>query len=371
MVVLSLAACEDDQPNRADAVDAGAVDAGDGVDVPDVPTVAGRAKVDLLFMIDDSIAMEERQKAFAAALPALFQALSAGKRGAPDLHLGVISSSVGAGPTPVGDQCPPGGDRGRMQIRPGCGVDPSAEGFVRFDPGGYANVPDGPDSLAKVAACMVPLGMRGCGLEHQLMSLYLALDGKTNLEQSAFVRDDAVLAIILLSDEDDCSGPPDANFFSDPIPGQDHGLRCALKGHLCGGKPIPTAPFVWPLSDCAPAGRGSSDEKARLVDVGFFVDFIKNLKPNPDRDLFVGSVIGWSDDPAARYRIAEITVPSGTQLWSAPICQDQVAGSAAPGIRLHAFTKSFASNALFTICAPDLSAPLAQMGAQIAALLAR
>jgi hypothetical protein len=377
VLVMSLGACHDDEPNRVDAgvADVGAGDGGGTSDSStadatiDVPLAAGKAKLDLLFMIDNSIAMVERQRAFAAAVPALFEALSAGKRGAPDLHFGVISSSVGAGPTPVGSQCPPGGDRGRMQVLPGCGLDASEEGFVRFNPGGYTNIP-GADSLAKVAACLVPLGMKGCGLEHQLMSLYFALDGKTNVEQNAFLRDDAVLAVILLSDEDDCSGRPDADFFSDPIPGQDHGLRCSLKGHVCGGKAIPEAPFVWPLSDCAPSVSGSIDDKSHLVDVSFFVDFLKSRKPDPDRDLFVGSIIGWSEDPAAQYRITEVTVPTGPQLWAAPICQDQVAGSAAPGIRLHAFTKSFPHNAVFTICEPDLSGPLAAMGVQIAGLLA-
>jgi hypothetical protein len=367
----------------------GVTDAGGSFDAADAPMTAdARAdavdvaaphdfalgtttrKLDLLFVIDNSAGMAERQMALSAALPALFQSLSAAAGGPPDLHLGVISSNVGAGPTQVAAECPPGGDRGHLQVLPNCGLIPGAGDFIRVDGSGNSNIVGGAANVASVAACMARLGSNGCGYEHQLLSMYFALDGKTNVDQNAFLREDAALAIILLSDEDDCSGAPSADFFADVIPGQTGSLRCSLKGHLCGGKPLPATSFTWPLSDCAPYVRTDPGlQNSRLVDVAFFVDFIKSNKPSPDERIFVGSIFGWSDAPAAQYELVETMTSSGTLIGAGSICDKGAAIKAAAGIRLHAFTTSFSHNVVATICQADLSGPLAAMGTKIADVL--
>jgi hypothetical protein len=386
--LLLVLGCESGQdPTDAGTIDGGASDFGssdsggpdsrspDSVDaarpdVPlDVPVAVIKPKLDLLFVIDNSDGMGERQVALAAALPSLFELLSAGPAGLPDLQVGVISSNVGAGPTQPALECPPGGDRGRLQVLADCGLAPTAGGFIRVDARGDTNIKGGVGNLAQVAGCMARLGIKGCGYEHQLLSLYFALDGKTNPEQNVFLRDDANLAVIVLSDEDDCSAAPNADFFQDKIPGQDGSLRCSLKGHLCGGNPIPAAPFVWPLKDCSPYERGPGEEMSRLIDVSFFVDFLKSRKRSP-RHIFVGSIVGWTDDPAAQYRIGVFNAPTGpnsteVRAYAAPICQDQVAGSANPAIRLHAFAKSFPNHGVYSICEADLSKTLSAIGAQI------
>jgi hypothetical protein len=65
-----------------------------------------------------------------------------------------------------------------------------------------------------------------------------------------FLRENAYLAIVLVTDEDDCSAEPNNaandNIFTgnpmDPntsIPTETSSLRCAARGHVCNGNPIP------------------------------------------------------------------------------------------------------------------------------------
>ena len=56
--------------------------------------------------------------------------------------------------------------------------------------------------IADVFGCLARLGTEGCGLEEQLASVRAAL---TRGRSEGFLRDDAYLAVILISDEDDCS----------------------------------------------------------------------------------------------------------------------------------------------------------------------
>jgi len=57
----------------------------------------------------------ETQQKLLANFPMLMQVLRNLPDGLPDLHIGVVSSSMGAGPTADIAQCPPGGDGGRLQ----------------------------------------------------------------------------------------------------------------------------------------------------------------------------------------------------------------------------------------------------------------
>ena len=88
-----------------------------------------------------------------------------------------------------------------FQVRPGCGLDTTAGGyFLTVDGQGKTNFTG---SLPQVFSCMVVLGTGGCGYEHQLQSLRGAIaNPPVNVENRGFVRDDARLGIVILSDED-------------------------------------------------------------------------------------------------------------------------------------------------------------------------
>src|SRR5262249_12254666 len=82
-----------------------------------LPEPHGR-KIDMLFMIDNSLSMQPLQTKLAASFPPLIQVLKDLPGGLPDLHIGVISSSMGAGQELGIPQCAPGGDGGRLQFAP-------------------------------------------------------------------------------------------------------------------------------------------------------------------------------------------------------------------------------------------------------------
>ena len=63
--------------------------------------------------------------------------------------------------------------------------------------------------------CIAAVGSAGCGFEAPLEAVYRVLT--TPAINPGFLRDDALLVVILMTDEDDCSAPPDTTLF-DPSP---------------------------------------------------------------------------------------------------------------------------------------------------------
>ncbi len=190
--------------------------------------------------------MIQELQSFAAALEAL-------PGGLPDLHVAVVSSDMGAPGDSVGSiGCTVFGDEGQFQAAPrgdctATGLNPGAM-FIS-NSGGVANYTG---ELSDVLTCIAALGSNGCGFEHQLASVARALgaDGLPPPAANAgFLRDDAELAIILLSNEDDCSAPPNTTLYSlngfqqsqeNPL-GPIANYRCNRYGHLCKD-PLSTNP---------------------------------------------------------------------------------------------------------------------------------
>jgi len=211
--------------------------------------------LDILFMIDDSPSMEDKQALLAANTPAFMNVLKNipgpdGKPGLPDVHVAVISSDLGAGPTAV-DQCRPGGDRGLFfgaRQKPECGfTDPDAR-FIVSSQGGTLNNFTG--DISAVFGCLARLGSRGCGQEHQLQALRVALYDGVTPENKGFLRPEAYLGIVLLTDEDDCSADPNTDLFTQNYPGFAPSWRCAREGHLCNGRAPPSGEFSTPYESC-------------------------------------------------------------------------------------------------------------------------
>lgn len=185
------------------------------------------AKLDLLFVVDNSDSMGDKQALLAGAMTRLFERIDV-----KDIHVGALSSSIATG----GDLCRLNNqdDRGRLINRvaqhdlsvivPG-----SEKGFLSFGPGG--SVPDRASLAERSAALIMGAGQAGCGFEAQLEALYrfavepdppafIAIDDLTHraswsgideeilAQRSAFFRPDSVVAIVVLTDEDDGSIDP-------------------------------------------------------------------------------------------------------------------------------------------------------------------
>ncbi len=269
-------------------------------------------KVDILFMIDDSYSMHPKQEELKAEFPQLISRL----KGFADAklpawyHIGVVTSDLGAG-TLDGSGCSPGGLGGKLQAL-GRGADAKACKIVGNDtstgvPANYidynqltgdSNLPAGQD-LPTTFQCMASVGDGGCGFEHQLESVYRALHDVPK-ENEGFLRDDALLAVVFLTDEDDCSAPPDSDLFGSDTDtlkkyGRQDSLRCTRFG-LAGGSPamspLPDTSGVISNIEAAPVPDQSASV-GHLYTIDRYINFFKSpksdggVKENPDDVILV------------------------------------------------------------------------------------
>lgn len=267
---LSLAACE---PARLPT------DAGSDAYVVRPPVAVG---LDLLFMVDTSGAMAEEQSMLVDALPRLFAAITSGDLDADgiedmapitSLHVGIVTPNMGAAQYTGVPTCAPGlGDDGILRARSRITVTPCMadypSGIFEFAAG------DAVEDFSSSIGCVAYAGTGGCGFEQQLeaalkavtptrpqewtaegyvpprfVSAEGAIDavpGNAQGRNRGFVRADSALAIVLVTDEDDCSVrdyglfvTADPRFMSVPL-----NLRCHTYGEPQMGIVHPVARYV-------------------------------------------------------------------------------------------------------------------------------
>jgi len=218
-------------------------------------------KVDLLLMIDNSQSMGDKQSEVGKRIPLLIKELTAPGdpkiKGVNDLHVGVISSSLGSYGTSACDPTNPhNNDHGHLLKRPGDTI--SGTGWVQPSdtgeptsapcPGGIADASPiswtlgGDTNAAQAAASCVVQSVKedGCGYENQLESAYhflidpdpwqdakvdctlgpsgdncgtnkinvTGVDADLLAERKAFLRTDSLLAVLMVTDENDASLKP-------------------------------------------------------------------------------------------------------------------------------------------------------------------
>ena len=327
-----------------------------------------RDKVDILFMVDNSNSMAPKQQALRQSFPELVTRIeNLATTGAPaSFHIGVITSDLGAGPTTVSGQCPPGGDNGQLRTA----ASPSAEnlpaactgftlpgGFIDYDSStGTSNV--GSLDVATAFTCLASVGERGCGFEHQLESVYRALT--TPSTNPGFLRDDALLVVVLLTDEDDCSAPPDSPLFdSSPAGiatyGALHSFRCTQFGITCDGKPLTGGDLVG--MNCAPATGGP------LFDVSRYTQLFGDggVKQNGSDVLLVSFAA-----PPTPFNVVatmpcadDITTPSCGILQHS--CGDGTPFFGDPAVRIDSVLASTDNAVTASICGDDYAATLDSM----------
>jgi hypothetical protein len=319
--------------------------------------------VDILFMIDNSPSMQQEQDNLARNFPAFIDELKKIPGGLPSVHIGIISSDLGPGLTPLQGGCPlVGGDRGILQVKAGCGLNAN-ERFLVSTPNGTANpTVNFTGDLGTVFSCMAKLGTGGCGYEHQLQASRVALYDMSAPDNKGFLREQAYLAIIYITDEDDCSAELNTDLFTDDMTfaGTASSFRCAQVGHLCGGKSPPIGEFSAPLADC------DSNEKGRLIPVGAMIESIRAVKHNPDQQILVSGIFGWPNNPAvAQYRYAK----GRDGLDYASGCTS-ANGDATSALRMKKFVDGFGANgSFFSICQDDFRPAMQKIGEKLAAKL--
>jgi hypothetical protein len=172
--------------------------------------------------------------------------------------------------------------------------------------------------------------------------------GLTNPANDGFLREDALLAVIIVSDEDDCSAydggifDPTQTDISDPL-GPLSSFRCFEFGIVCDGDD-PRTPGA--KSECA-----SRDASAYVTPVQDYVDFLHGLKYDSSM-VVVAGIFGDSDD------VAVGTDDNGNPQLQASC--SSAGGVAFPGVRLQQFLDGFPErNRFASICEDDLGGPLA------------
>ncbi|UJR84042.1 hypothetical protein [Sandaracinus amylolyticus] len=212
--------------------------------------------LDLVLMMDSSGSLEAEQTRFVAALPRFFRALTSGDHdedGTPEhtpvrsLHVGVVTSDMGSAGFPIPTCGTEFGDDGRFVRSASAslgGCPATYPTFFEFAAG------DDVSALANDVSCVAQTEhLEGCGFEQPLESVLKALSPAVPTEWTAegfepptfldgtlghgagmhagFSRRDAVLAILLLTDEDDCS-VSDVELFDQTSPryGGELSFRC-------------------------------------------------------------------------------------------------------------------------------------------------
>ncbi len=353
---------------------------------------SGERQLDLLFVIDDASGMTEMQSKLYDQIPNFLGVLLSLPT-PPDLHVAVISSDLGA----PGDQaasigCTQTGDQGMFQVQPrGTCTDSTLAPGATFISVGHGVANYTAASVSDVVRCILPLGAEGCRFGHPLASIVRALgaDGAPPPASNAgFLRGNASLAIIILSNEDDCSASSRNTALYSLNNGPDNlinsigpltSYRCNEFGHLCidpHGKD-PTA-FVQPPETTPTDAQGtpsaptldlvdcqSNETGGLLTPVGTFVDEIRALKPSdPDNLIVVSAIVG----PPSPYSVAWVPAVGAQaaegELWpqiehscGAPgginpeATQTATDGSFGdPGVRLAQFVKAFGNGAVASIC---------------------
>jgi len=354
---LLLAACTD----HSDTVTVGQLQ--DVLVLPAIPT----DDLDVLFMVDDSPSMLDKQTSLHDSFPRMMDQLGLLPDGLPNLHVGVITSDMGtlsldgvyspAIPSPVGGCVGSGKDGALQKFAAAAEV---TDQFVSDVAGATGRDRNYTGELRDVFTELSSAGGNGCGFEQPLAAIHTALD-PSNTANVGFLRDQANLAVVILSDEDDCSLAHAGLLSSDTSTlGPLQSFRCTRFGVTCdvGGATTDAMNQVGPKTSCHPNATAPY-----LADVHALADELKARKSDPSQ-VMVAAIVG-NPSPVE----VELSPPlgSGTPIPAlAHSCQyDGNDGPevADPAVRLADFVGQFPGRgALESVCGADLSLPLTQIG---------
>jgi hypothetical protein len=328
------------------------------VEYKDIPVTVNR-NVDILFVIDDSPSMADKQANLAANFPNFINVLNTIQGGLPDVHIGVVSSDMGTDSTqdapvsPIGSPgqggCSNTGKNGNLQTSGAPVSNPFISDIKQSDGSRTRNYTG---NLEDVFGQMAKVGAGGCGFEQHLEAMRRAL--QNNPANSGFLRTEAYLAVIFIADEDDCSiakgsilGP------ESPALGPLQSFRCTRFGVTCdqGGSTPDQMNQVGSKDQCHPNESSQYIEK-----VGTYVDFLKTLKPDASK-IIVAGIMGATDP----FQVALNPPPGGGPAIQELQTSCTYTGAnglekAYPPIRLKFFLDQFPNRSTFTtICQQNLS----------------
>ncbi len=312
--------------------------------------------VDILIVVDSTADMADERAALAETIDDFVRDLRdsvVGDYGTSlSLHLGFVTADLGAGGHAY-PGCTSGGDGGRLRAVAREGCDGVSGTFLRAETSQWGNeVRNFEGEIGAAAACITPVALDGCGFQQPLGAAIQALTG-SDPGNVGFLRDDAVLAVLVVTNQDDCSAP--SAFFdpADTTLGPATPLRCAQQGWSCA-PPIDGLPQLH--GECTATAGGAERSIADLVGA------LESLKIDRSR-IVVGTLRG---SPAP---VAVVDVDGTSQV--APSCGAGTARAATPGLRLDAFSAAFPDRATAgLVCQDGYGGWLAEVALDIRAAIA-
>jgi len=337
--------------------------------------------VDLLFMVDNSSSMRLSQNNLLTNFP-MFMSRLADPPGLPNIHVAVVTSDMGAGDGSISGcaATPPNGYAGNNGIfqysgniippaTTACTTGLDSGATYISDIGGVRNYTG---NLPDVFKCMAAVGESGCGFEHQFASILRALGadglGPPPAENQGFLRPDAYLVVILITNEDDCSVPPGVLLFDTTANtnimsqlGPPANFRCNEFGHLCtmgGGAPMHPSRYA-PNNDQAATvpydSCTSNDTEGYLLGAKDTAAKLKALKT--DSSMVLVAAITGAPTPYTVHWKAPSTMDTSCGATSCPwpeithSCVAQDTSFADPAVRIKEFVDQFGGNGLtLSIC---------------------
>jgi hypothetical protein len=284
--------------------------------------------IDLLFVVDNSGTMGEEQVNLSANFPLLIDKLQAltDKDGLPlnpDVNIMVTTTDLGH------PQCTPFQPEGyepaqgapqevacidRLDDFTGLGSNPPsfpeactsgcpvkvepADPFIHFE-GPMASSTNIPGNNVKGAlSCIGPQGINGCGYEAPLEAMLQAINPGATWNQGAkpFLRDGAVLAIAIITDEADCSvrSPDGYAFFTDQMQNTyweinpDTGTKTQATSAVCWNAGVDCgAPNNGVYNDC------NSIDTGVLHPLSRYLTYLQNeLIGNQNKEVIMLGILG-------------------------------------------------------------------------------
>jgi hypothetical protein len=381
--------------------------------------IAINKDVDILFVIDNSGSMAEEQELVAANFKAFIDVLEA-----PDVkanyRIGITTTDAGNPRCPNATYKPENGnlvlsscvdriDQGEfsfnstdysaacvnncsltdadISVRPtkiaGSDAEEPRKWIENIE--GQSNI-TGVSSNVEAFQCFGPQGVAGCGFESHLESMYKALAAakdKNSKNNYGFLREAAILSIVFLTDEADCSSDPDAKaifldnkvFWNSPDDPAPTSALCWRAGVSCTG----SSPFDACRSENydIDGNPGAAADAAVLFPVQKYIDFVQNIENDKkmiDQNqevlvaLIAGVPIGYEDftneliyeDSADMDYMANFGIGPGCIIGD----PNAPTSTAVPPVREREFAEAFdddktdKSRNLFSICQDNYSAAL-------------
>ncbi len=389
--------------------------------------------VDILFVIDNSGSMAEEQATLARNFERFVAALEDSPV-KPNYRIAITTTDSGHG-VYCGDTGP---ERGRLQAtscleraqefvfpdesgtidafadaceaicdQPGLTTVPTATlvepAQMRSRPwiennGGVTNLPQGV-TPTDAFECFGPQGIAGCGFESPLESMRLALVRSFEDDEPGygFLRPGAYLAVVFVTDEEDCSARQGDAYDDVWRPDGDH----VFWSEQNADAPAPTSEVCWfagvscsggpgVYDDCEPAdlgvdGNPTDPAHSVLYGVQQYIDFLQDVEAdkrqlNPAAEVLVAVLGGVPQNYADGG--AEIQYADGVGADAdyqrrhgiGPGCKS-AAGLAVPPVRLRQFAEAFALSPavedrnLYSVCADDYSPALEQIAQTLITVL--